>query len=424
MATTDLGTPYVPRSTVDGSNLFIAQNYFAQVALSNSTPDYSNLFWLVDENERFLEDITPYVVTNATTPTVKHDSTQDGVQTTLNFTYRRPSELQWGNARIKVFMLVRCDGVNGGQWFRFPRGVYVVTSPNRDLQDPLSREVSGYDKLYLLMSEQADSMSWGPGTYYQDAVADCFIAAGLIATRVDFSTIADSSGGWASKQIPSGQFRSYALSGSAQTYLSIVNALLADSGEQNLFVDFNGRYQVSDLPVPNSAALLWTWVADQAAQAFVTSGDYRAKIVLRANRAYNGDVYNQPNQFVFIDSNLTFTPTHTDGSDGMYVVNNTLTPPSDQTTVGRVIAHHEWLDASGTADLIAQGDAYVTKALGAIETITLQTDPWCVGWHYDVFLYADSALPGASTRRLQVQTWTLPLTGAPMEWETNVVSTT
>lgn len=425
MATTDIGTPYTPRSTLDGSNTFIALAYFTQVSLSNSTPAYSNMFWLVDESERFLEDITPYVVVNSSnTPTVKHDSTTDGVQTTLNFTYRRPDELKWGSARIKVFMLVQCDGVSSGQWFRFPRGVYVVTSPNRDLQDSISREVTGYDKLSLLMSEQADSMSWNAGTFYQDAVADCFIAAGLINSRGDFGTIANSSGGWADKQIPSGQFRSYALNGAAQTYLSIINALLADSGEQNLFTDFNGTFQVADLPTPGDDALVWTWVADQAAQASVTSGDYRGKAVLRAGRTYNGDVYNQPNQFVFIDTNLTFTPTHTDGSDGMYVVDNFTIPPSDQITVGHVITHHEFLDASGTADLIAQGDSFVTKALSAIETISFSTSPWCVGWHYDVFLYADSALPGPfNTRRLQAQSWTLPLTGAPMEWETNVVST-
>lgn len=422
---TDIGTPYAAKSTVDGSDFSTALAFFLAVARSNSTPRYSNQFFLVDIDNTVLEDITPYIVMNNTPPSVSHDSTLDGVQGQCTFTYRRPTPLQWGSAFVRPYLLVQCDGVGGGAWYSFPRGVYVVTSPSHDLQSSIERQVTGYDKSYLLKSDQHDSMGWNAGSTYHDAIAECFVAAGLIADVSNFiAPFVNFSSEWAAKTIPSGQFRSFALTGSAQSYLAIINALLADSGQQNLWLDPNGGFQISELPTPEDDALSWTWVADLAAQASAPGGDHKAKIVLRENRDYNGDVYNVVNQWVFIQSGLTFLPSSYDGSDGMYLVDNMTRPPSDQVTTGRIIRHTEFLDASGQDDLVAQGNDFVRKALNSVETIKFSTAPWCVGWHYDVFLYADSSLPTTPVRRVQTQRWTLPLNGEPMSWETNVVGTT
>jgi hypothetical protein len=176
------------------------------------------------------------------------------------------------------------------------------------------------------------------------------------------------------------------------------------------------------------------------------------KTVVMHSQSYSGDVYNLPNRWIFIQNGLNFQPKlatypQTPGGPdpalggGIYQVDNDSSqsstqandpnvlnhvyvsqPPSDQTTIGRVVPVVVMLDASGQKDLKTQGDKIVADALASVETISINTTPWPVGRFFDIFYFIHSALPGDSRRRCQAQNWEYDLFGGDTVWSTNAVS--
>lgn len=373
----------------------------------------------VDNSGAVLFDLTPFVV-QAGNNTVTKDCTAE-ITTTVALEFSDLT-LQWGSTLVQVYQLVSSNAFNAGQVYGFPVGCYVVTSPDIDLQPNSTTPVTGYEKTYLLQSSLGDSVTFAQTSTFSAGVKAMMVAAGLMSSGAALSTVADFPGDWSTKQLSVDL--SYALFGDSTattTYLDVINALLAASGCQPLFCDQLGNFQIVYLPVPANQSNQWTFsgsATDYSLANFPFSSDC---VVSDTDRKINRDVYNVPNQWVFVQQGLGAPPSHNDGSDGRYVVNNTMRQPSDQTSVGRILRSTQFLNASGPADLVAQGDAIVTAQLSQGETITFSSTAWPVAWQYDVFRYTDATLPSPAVRKVQSQGFTLPLDGSMMSWSTVVV---
>jgi hypothetical protein len=207
------------------------------------------------------------------------------------------------------------------------------------------------------------------------------------------------------------------------TFIDIINELLKASGCLPLYTDRYGKFTITLRTDPKATTPLF--VAGRTRTAF--NPDFaRTEMVVSDGATYTNDLWNVPNQFVFIQSGLTFDPV--EGS-GQFTINNSISDPthyrpgSDQETIGRIIRSVQHLSASGQTDLVTQGEAIYADRFATVETISLRTAPWPCAGHLDVFRYCDDKLPRTPLRKVQAKSWDLTLTGlAEMNWGTAVVS--
>lgn len=408
---------YSPPITVDpvDDNAIIAALFAIQQA--NAIPEYSVQAFLVSATGAVLQDVSPYLV-KGSGDEVAWDCTGN-VSGSLRITLDASLDLSWGSAILAVYQLIRSVEYNLAQGYapatyvRFPLGQFVVTSPGlEDLDAADARQVTGFDKNYLLQTEPAVSYAFAQGAQYASSVSGIFGDLGL--RSVALSEVADFPGDWQNKLLP-GPINHPV--GDNDTFLDIVNELCRGSGCRPIYMQPNGRWLVEYTPDPTTQPLRWRWFGSSGSGEGAT--DLDAKIVLMHKNAYNGDVWNVPNRWIFIQQGLTFQPV--EGS-GQYTVNNTTLPPSDQVSVGRVITDVQTLQASGQTDLVTQGNAIVTAALSQAEKLSIVTAPWPAARHFDVFQFSHRSLPDSPIRRVQAQKWALPLWGDPMTWSTNVVA--
>lgn len=382
-----------------------------EIQRANDTPHYSVQCFEVDLAGTVIQDLTYYLNKNDSDE-IRYDSTAD-IQEDLTITFGQEVSLRWGSAKLAVYQLIKSAAYNTthgyvpGTWLRFALGHYVVTTPGFDDMDAADvRAVHGYGKNYLLQTMPRNSFAFDYATTYKAAIQTIFIAAGLVTTNL--SEVALFPGSWP-QTLPSP--RNYPVSGN-MTYLDIVNELLKASGCRPLSVRRDGMWWIEFIPKPIKQDLRWTWAASAG-----TTADVNVKAVLRHKSRFTGDVYAVPNQWVFTQAGLGFEPTGSDGSNGLYIVNNTTIAPSDQTSVGRIITVTQDLQASGQTELVSQGDEIVADALRGTEQISLDTAPWPSAGHYDVFTVAHTSFPDNPIRRVQAQSWALPLWGQPMTWQ-------
>lgn len=386
---------------------------------ANRAPEYSVQVFLAQVDGTLGEDITADVVRD-----VEGSVTWDCTQPTpggLRLGLSSTRELVWGSDIVAVYQLIRSvefnidNGLPVPTWCRFPVNHFVVTMPGFDDLDAADvRQVTGYDKNYFLQNQPSDSFAFDAGSKYKDAVETIFLAAGLISAHL--GEVCDFPGDWATKTLPVDQPMNYPMDGSTR-YLDIVNDLLDASGCSPIYTNATGRWVITATPKPATQSLRWRWAGSRADG--VAESDLDAKIVLSHSNRYSGDVWNVPNQWVFVQDGLTFKPI--EGS-GQYTVNNTTQPPSDQESVGRIVRSTQFLQASGQSDLVTQGDKIVQQQLAQAEQINLTTTSWPVAGHFDVFQFRHACLPLQPRRRLQAQSWILDLWGAPMTWVTYAVA--
>jgi hypothetical protein len=385
----------------------------------NTVPEYRAQAFQITEDGT-INDISANLLYDDASQ-VKWDSTA-AVQDSATFTLDGTQNIQWGNDLIALYYLIRNDqyneaqGYDYGTYIRFPLGQFVTTSPGFDDLDVSDiRAVTGYGKNYLLQSQPNDSFAFAAASQYSVAVRTVFRTAGVIPSDGFLSTYCDYPGDWYAKTltIP----LQYAPD-QGMTYLDIVNDLLKQSGQRPIYVQPNGRWKIEAIPVTSQQPLRWRFAGADGGKA--TDDDVALKAVVMHRSSYSGDVWGAPNQWVFVQSGLTFQPI--EGS-GQYTVNNVGTPPAGQSYVGRIVRSTQYLAASGQDDLVSQGDDIVAAYLAQTEKINLFTTPWPVGRNYDIFYFLHPSLPFDPVRRVQAQAWTLPLWGGLMEWDTSGVGT-
>lgn len=421
--TTDLLDTYVEPVCVD-----VDDDVATLTELSQGTEplEYSLQAFEVDATGAVLQDISPYLVNPDDNSDELSYDCNSNVPNDAHFTLSAEIDLTWGSSIVALYQLIRSDEYNTahsltpGAWLRFPLGQFVVTTPGFDNLDASDvRTVTGYGKNYLLQSSPSDALSFDAGTLYRTAITTVLRAAEVLGETQPLAERVAYPGSWSTKTLRTPH--NYPLGD--QTHLDIVNDLLKSSGCQQLFTAVDGTWVIKSIPKPARQALRWRWAASE--DDTLSDSDLDAKVVLFGQSSYSGDVWNATNQWNFVQSGLDFPPGAdgaTDGSSGLYQVNNTSVPPTDQTSVRRIVTKTVVLDAAGQDDLVKQGDAFVTKELSQAEKIEITTDPWPAARHFDVFQITHQALPAGSVRRVQTQSWHLPLWGQPMTWETNAVA--
>lgn len=396
----------------------------------NSMVNYDFVFYRVAVDGTVLEDITPYVgssdVNGQTAnqfaslsindPAVTFDATAELPESIAFALLGR--RLTWGSDIVAVFMLIRTSDYQNDQWFGFPVGHYVVTSPgDSDLNDPDLVPVTGYSKNYLLQGQPADSYGFGVGRLVSEAVKQMFVSAGLLPDMTHLlQEIMTIPADWHVKQFA--QPYTVAL-GDGRTHIDIVNDMLSQSGCNPLFLTPTGMWTVLDALDPQTQAIQWRWSGDDDPNGFADPGFPQNSVVLDSNQSYNADVFGAYNQFIFVQDGLTFPP---EEGSGQYTVDNLTRGPAAQSVIGRVITQVITLQATGQDDLVTQGNTYVTQQFSGAEKIEFQTEAWPIGWYYDVFQFSSESLPNSPTRRVVGQQWILDLSGNnPMQWTTFVV---
>jgi hypothetical protein len=371
-------------------------------------------------------DITPLVNASDSAASVRYDCTAD-VPMSINLQISSDEPIVYGSDRLHVYALLRSSNynrINGYEqkaWLRFDLGYYIVTTPGWDDMDVTDLvSVTGYGLGYLLQKSPNDSYSFAAGANLGASVTTLLRGAGVLAVTDALATICDYPGDWSPRLLV--QPMNFPL-GSVDDYITAINQLLAASGQRGIYSQMNGRWMIEPIPTVTSQATRWLFAGSE--DPLVSQNDLDAKTVLMHSQRYSGDVHNIPNQFIFIQDGLTFQPGfdgHTDGSSGLYVLNNLDTPPAGQSLVKAVLPDVVTLNALGQADLKTQGDAYFADQLASVETIALTTAPWPVARHYDVFNFVHAALPFSSNRRLQTQSWEYFLFGNPTTMATKAVS--
>lgn len=390
-----------------------------------SVISYDAKVYLCDVNGNQIRELSVIKQDSTATspPTVERDCTNE-TQGTFSFT--TDESLVWGHDYVMPVLVVSSPQYLNGAQQEFQRGVYIATSPDKQLtlsNNTQARTVSCYDKIYLLRSDVGDTFSANAGTTYADNIATLMSMAGIAGAKVSGHlnvSVVNYPGSWSTKTIPTGADMIYPSDDSNNyTYIQIINELLKASGCRPLWTDEDGTFTISLEPGATGVPSVCT--------IYQSPPNPLDAVIVKDGNKITSDVWGIPNQLVFIQNGLTFDPTHTDGSDGQYVINNVPNtthyhPPSDQTTIGRIIRSVQHINASGQADLITQSEKIYKDLFSQAEVFTQSIAPWPPFWHYPRFTYIDPALSRGGKRILEVQSWSMPLTGGEMRVTSNVVA--
>lgn len=357
---------------------------------------------LLDSNDNPVADLSGYMSKSGSR--VRRDCNA-AIHGNLDLVTEYPH--RWGVDRVRPYYLMSCPSVPLGP-VRFDLGVFIVTTPGQALGVATPQyTVTGYDKLYLLERPMGDAYSIDAGTGYLAAVTAAIIAAGG-GSHITLD------GTKAAATLP--RALSWSLQDAASTtWLTVINSLLAAIGYRPLWCDQNGYYRSEPYvdPASRTAELVLGGGDSATARYLDPNWDFHT-IVSPQGRSINRESFNAPNYWRFVQSGLSFQPT--EGS-GQYTVQNLAAGPTSQQTAGRVIkAPVQFLTASGQADLAAQGDLIVAKALSEAEALTFKTGPVPLAGHFDILIYGDDSLPGADQRKVVAQTYDLPFDGSDMTW--------
>lgn len=285
----------------------------------------------------------------------------------------------------------------------FRCGVYTLTSPQYNLGDLVDVPYTGYDLCSLLDQPYPDSFYCGAGTSITDTVAA--LVRQIIPGAVFNITVSD--------QDTLTTTVVYPLSNSSTTYLTIINGLLAAIGDDNLYTDWDGTFIIEPYVSPLERNSEWYFDADDVA------GN------IGEDRTLQQDVYNVPNQWVFIMANLSAAPV--EGAT-QYTYTD-LDPDSPSSIGGRSFFWRKqyFVNATNYQALVQAGNAQITIDKAPAETITFTTSPLPIAWRWDQITYHDSALENVPPsyfpfRRLVGKSWTLPFDGSDMSWSVQTAS--
>lgn len=318
----------------------------------------------------------------------------------------------WGVDRVKIYYLIACDAVPLGP-IRFDLGVFVLTTPNQPLGDAVPiYPATGYDLLYLLNKPIGDAYSVAAGVNVLSTVRS-------IITAVTGSSFVILDGSKAASTVAVPGMTWTVQDAASVTWLQVVNALLATVSYRPLWCDQNGYYRSEPYVDPATRPSEFVLGAgDTAIARYLDAQGWQQHVIVGKDaRSIARNAWNQPNWWRFVQAGLTFQPIE---GNGQYTVQNLTAGPTSQQAAGVIKAPIQILQATGQVDLQAQGDRIVAQVIASAESLTFTTAPLPIAGHYDVMTYADPTLPGAESRRVVAQQWTLPLDGKDMSWTTDI----
>lgn len=305
--------------------------------------------------------------------------------------------MAWGVDLVRPYM----DLSDGTTTARFYVGVFALTTPEEAAGvAPRVYDVAGYDRLYLLNREVGDSWEAPAGAGVLAEARRAITAAGLTGVQLDTTAEAATlpvAMSWPLIPATGGD-------SSPATWLRVVNDLLASVNYGGLWADELGVFRSGPYVAPSSRAPEWTF----------DTADPRT--ILGARRVRTRDVWATPNRWVFVQQNrdpAAAPPSGTDGSTGLYVVNDLTSPLTGQTARGQVWPRQVAVDAADAASLVARGDRIVAADKRVTATRAATTGPFPVAGHFDVFQVNDAELGNA---RVMASKWQLDLRGKDTTW--------
>lgn len=338
---------------------------------------------LLDNQDRFVDDLAGHLSGGSVSRRM-----DDTIHGTCTLTITRA--LAWSSDRVRPWMRLAADGLDA----RFDLGVYLLATPERTAdQDPPTYTVQGYDKLLVLNTPIGVTYRVPAGTGVLTAAKTVIELTG--ETKVAFTGMGDEA------TLPSD--RVWVLD-QENTYLKIVNDLLEAGGYTKVWCDHRGYYRTGLYQQPADQATEWTFRADD-----------HARTIIVPHRTETVDVFDTPNEWVFVRSDPTLgPPTEANGGVWRYT-NQSVGPASVDARKGLIKRRVEFLDAITPTALQYQGQKIIDEDLAYSTFLSVQTGPFPLAWHNDVYALAASGI----TRRWLSRSWSLPLDGrSPMthEW--------
>ena len=305
---------------------------------------------------------------------------------------------------VKPYMVL--TDLNSGFKARFNLGVYTLQTPvfdNGTLPSVLT--FTGYDLIYFLDQPIGSTFTVPQG---QDPAA---VAAALIAQAVPYAVVNYEESTELTPFDATWPFDDQ----NQFTYLEVINTLLKMAGYAPVWVDWEGAFQVHAFADPLTAQTEWDFNLLDSTN------------IVAVPRASIQDFFSVPNYWRFVRNNLTSAPV--EGVSMLTYVDNQIQNPGSFPNRGRYIKKIQSVDATSFQALWVQAVQQIGTDLLPSEIFDVQTSPFPLAWHKDIFSYFDPNIAAiqpakSSLRRVQAVTWQMSLDGADTTWTWQTINTT
>lgn len=332
-------------------------------------------------------------------------------------------EYAWGTSimRLRQRITDRHTGLSAARYL----GAFCMHSPEQVLGSAirlpsgelaLPYDVTGQDRLYLLLREVGHSYYIAGGGSVLDALAQVYADAGVTGFLIDSSRDdalipadgmawplivrdANARRAWNGMRLPDRG------STDPTMWITIVNDLHRLINYRGVWADEAGFYRSEPYVNP----------ADRG-----SSFDFDAGALVRGSvglaRSRSLDLWKAPNRWTAIRSNMP-TGTVPTGGDGIASDQNDDDGPSsinqrggDPLGIWPVTLSFEAADQTALEGLLA---AQIAADKRATATYTVETVPFPAASHFDVFTYTE---PAFGTTKVQASEWTVDLWGGNSQW--------
>lgn len=352
---------------------------------------------LLDDTDTFVDDISGYLSEDGSSVSrdcnaLLHGSCQLNLST----------ELRWGHDRVRPY--VQCGSPELGlSGVRFNLGVYIATSPSGVLgENPAKFSVTGYDKLFLLAQPIGDSVIAGQGADVLLTITQFIQAAVGEAAKIALDQA------MAGALLASDIVWPIAASNPA-TYLDVVNDLLDAINYIPLYVDQDGFYTSRPYLDPQIATPEW-----------IFSVQDKFRNIIADPRQVTRDTWGVPNWWRFVQNGLSVAPV--EGAGQYTYIDTDDSPLTSFAARGYYVRKFGFLDAVDQGTLVGLSQQQINSDRIVPESWSLPSGPLPQSGHFDIVEYIDKDIDGGVTsRKCQVQTWTLNLDGSEMARNMNTV---
>ena len=314
--------------------------------------------------------------------------------------------LRWGRDLLRPYTVL----TDGRVVARFDQGVYVPTTPRRNVGTGAGYEVTGYDRLYLLDRQVGSDARVYAGVPVLELVDQAVTAAGLTGLLLD-----GSAGDTALPPLP-GRTDNVAMewllvprttdpdnNRTPPTWLRIINDLLRTINYRAVWCDEQGRYRSEPYRAPADRGAEWTMT------------DAPVGVPLGLERELLLDVHQVPNRWTFVASNPPegVVPHPSNGLLYQYDLPDEH-PLSAANRDGLLWPVQYDYEVASPAALQGLGDKRVQTDLARTDRYEVTTRTFPLAGHADVLAYRDS-LAGVD-RKVQAVRSVVDLFGADTTW--------
>lgn len=199
------------------------------------------------------------------------------IKRTARFTVKEDNSIDWLNDRIQPFFMLKL----GLDWLEWPLGVFILSSPKKQGNIIVTREVEAYDLSQILIDDKfADRYTINADTNYIAAIKALLTGAGI--TKINIAAT--------DKVLATA--REFEI---GTTKLSAINKLLGEINYTQLVVDEYGYFASSPYRSPSERASEYTYKDDSMS-------------ILASGVTEELDLFNVPNKWVAVMSNPEVEP--------------------------------------------------------------------------------------------------------------------